>query len=97
MTDYEILANALKVPALPITILGSAEAKEQLANLGVKYISEWRHVVGLVRYEYRPHGNEGELLKALYDRGIRGGNPWLTNVLSREDLEAIVLKEKCVH
>ncbi|VVB81771.1 Uncharacterised protein [uncultured archaeon] len=97
MTDYDTLLIALKAPVLPITILGPAEARAQLANPEVKYVSEWKHVVGTVRYEYRLHGDEGELLKALHKRGVRGGNPWLTNVSSRKELEAIAWEETCVH
>lgn len=94
MGNYDMLSAALSVPPLPITILGPSEARTVLErNPSVYYVSEWKHTMGRVRYEYRPHGEEGKELKELRDKGVKGGHPWLVQVLSRADLEAMALEE----
>ena len=97
MNNYEVLSNALNIPPLPIKILGPSEARELLETPSVKYVSEWKHTVGRVSYQYRPHGDEGKELRELHDKGVKGGHPWLVKVLSREDLEAMALEEIPVH
>lgn len=54
-------------------------------------ISEWRHVLGGIKYEYHVHtGQTAAELKRIYDEGQRGGNPKLVNVYTKAELENIV-------
>lgn len=55
------------------------------------YLSEWRFGVGKVCYKYHIHTEEvGRGLQKLFQRGIKGGHPYLTAVYSRGDLVKIV-------
>lgn len=87
--------NALKDPKVEIDVIAPSRAQNiarLLHDLGSDcYVSEWRHTLGEVRYEYHRHNKDvGLVLKQLYDQGIRGGNPTLTRVYSRADLEQVI-------
>ncbi len=99
MTNYEILRRAYAAPELDIRVIDPSQTEKIVRILedpSIKYISEWKHTVGKLKYTYHKHGEEGQELKELLKKGIAGGNPWLTNVFSREDLETI-LEESRVH
>lgn len=95
MTPREIFKRALKDPKIDIDVIALSRVAQiekiikELTEGG--YVSEWRHTLGEVEYEYHMHSAAfGETLKGLYDKGVRGGNGKLTNVYSRSDLEEII-------
>lgn len=95
VTPIEVFKTALKDPQIRIAVISPAHNKELVKIINGltadEYISEWRHNMWNVRYEYHKHKCPiASELKQLYDQGICGGNPKLTHIYSRSDLEKII-------
>jgi hypothetical protein len=55
------------------------------------HISEWRYGDGQIRYRYHTHvDGAGARLREAFENGARGGNPTLTAVYLKKDLDAII-------
>ena len=104
MNARQIFKKALKDPALKgIDYISSSNLKKIVDSITKSLkddyvISEWKHTLGNVRYEYHVHtdGIKYGLIK-LYLKNIRGGNPKLVNfyskrrhLYSRKKLENII-------
>ena len=56
-----------------------------------EYISEWKHMIGEVGYEYHVHQQEtGRILRSLLEQGMQGGNPRLIKVYSKRELADLI-------
>jgi len=91
MNSREIFRKALNDPCLEIKVVMPSEY-DKLAHLLKEipkeaYISEWRHSMGEVRYEYHVHsGDTAERLLELFHDGQRAGNPKLIKIFSYNNL-----------
>ena len=56
------------------------------------YISEWKHIKGgEAHYAYHSHRQDrGHQLKQAFNAGKKGGNPELTDVYARAELDGII-------
>ncbi len=95
MNPLDTLRAALKDPHIRIDVISAPHAEEIARLVGElspdEYVSEWRHNLWAVRYEYHRHESSVALaLKQLYDSGVYGGNPKLIRIYSRSDLERII-------
>ena len=96
MNPIGTFKTALKDPSINIDVISPSHADEitRLVNelAPDEYVSEWRHNLWAVRYEYHRHkGPVASALKQLYDQGMYGGNPKLTHLYSRSDLRKLLV------
>lgn len=91
MNAREILRKALEDPRLEITAVMPSEygrlAKIVSHLTEDAFVSEWRHSLVEVSYEYHVHGKEAALvLNGLIRKGIHGGHPRLIRLYSQPEL-----------
>ena len=90
----DILKAALLDPLVAIDYVGLPNKEQIAAAIRTlprdALISEWVHKQGGIRYEYHSHTNRiKEPLKQVYDKGIKGGNPWFSCLYPVSELEKI--------
>ena len=95
MNPREIYKRALKDPSFNIdAILPSqyGNIEKMLEKTAEdECISEWKHGMGKVGYEYHIHQQEiGCILQSLLEQGIQGGNPKLIKVYSKKELVDLI-------
>lgn len=101
MDIRKILKRALHDPRLNIEAIMPEEfTKISTSIKGLSdqtIISEWLHTLGFAQYEYHIHEEKvaGDLQR-LYSQGIRGGNPRLLRLYSKNDLKKIIRESSVV-
>lgn len=91
MNPREIFRRALEDPRLEILVL-APPVYETVARIAADLpegacVSEWRHTLVEVSYEYHIHGKEtATALNDLIRRGIHGGHPKLVRMYTPLEL-----------
>jgi hypothetical protein len=91
MKSLNILKKALKDPVVEFGPFGLAT---KIGADECACISEWRYGLGEVKYVYHIHkGDFAIKLQEAFNEGKKGGNPKLTYIYLRKDLEDLVLSK----
>ena len=95
MNTRETLKKALDDPKLEIDVLDSSNYEDALSKISNlpegSCITEWKHTMGCVEYEYHIHINGvAKDVTDLYAKGFRGGHPRLVDLYSKQKLEMLI-------
>jgi len=90
-----VFKEARADPALGIIALIPSEYSKLEQLLGEMpdnaVVSEWKHDMGYVRYEYHMHtGSNVAELKQLYGNNVRSKNPQLVCLYSKQELQELI-------